>query len=495
MRIRREDGCALAISVLVAAVLLLFFSRCSPLYPANTWGEVNAYFTVGRGMLEGKVPYRDLAFDAGPVVYALHALAALIRPADFLGVWLLEIIALAALLFIAWKTAVHICERPVLCGCAVALSGLLLTSGAAFAWGDTVEAFALPVQMWALYDMICYMDDPERRMSSWRLVGHGFMAGCLFWMKYTLVGVHLAFVMVIVIDALVREGEMKGAIWMCLDFAAGGFFVTAPWLAYLGANGALKEFYSLYLARDWAYFAETVTPLRSALLGLAAGAWNNPAMALAVLCGGGFMLRRLVQRRWNAVHTAIAAAFVCTAVLVYMEGSRVRYTHLSVGPFLMLSAAPLVLLADYLWRQRRIYAAAMACCALACALYSCCVNQNLPFIAYPEEELTQVKFAKYMKEHGGGELLTYRMDDRGFYLAAGQEPQWRAFASVDDYRGYSRNEQHELAEWGEAEWIVSTGTYIPSGGYVMAQTDTSLYDDTSGRGSGRIYYLYRRMLK
>ena len=55
------------VSVLLAALLLLLFSRCSPLYPANNWGEANAFFAVGRGMLAGKLPYRDFALNAGPL--------------------------------------------------------------------------------------------------------------------------------------------------------------------------------------------------------------------------------------------------------------------------------------------------------------------------------------------------------------------------------------------------------------------------------------------
>ena len=62
-----EERCAALVSVLLAALLLLLFSRCSPLYPTNNWGAANAFFTVGRGMLAGKLPYRDFALNAGPL--------------------------------------------------------------------------------------------------------------------------------------------------------------------------------------------------------------------------------------------------------------------------------------------------------------------------------------------------------------------------------------------------------------------------------------------
>lgn len=92
---------ALGASALIALVLMLFFSSCSPLYPTNPWGEANAFFTMGRGVLAGKVPYRDLALKVGPVMVALHALAACISSTGFVGVWLLEIVAMTGTLYFA----------------------------------------------------------------------------------------------------------------------------------------------------------------------------------------------------------------------------------------------------------------------------------------------------------------------------------------------------------------------------------------------------------
>ena len=127
----RESRRMLAISALIAAVLLLLFSRCSPLYPTNNWGEANAFFTVGRGMLAGKVPYRDLTLGAGPLVYALHALAACVSGSSFIGVWMLEIIALTGLLYFSWKLAARISGQSALSMYCAALACLLVVSSRA----------------------------------------------------------------------------------------------------------------------------------------------------------------------------------------------------------------------------------------------------------------------------------------------------------------------------------------------------------------------------
>ena len=59
-----EERRARIASALLAALLLLLFSCC---IPPTTGGEANAFFTVGRGMLAGKLPYRDFALNAGPL--------------------------------------------------------------------------------------------------------------------------------------------------------------------------------------------------------------------------------------------------------------------------------------------------------------------------------------------------------------------------------------------------------------------------------------------
>lgn len=491
---RKDEVRALAGSALIAAVLLLLFSRCSPLYPTNPWGEANAFFTVGRGMLAGKVPYRDLELGAGPMVYALHMLAACVSDTGFLGVWLIEIAALTGLLFFSWKTAARISGMPVLSMCMTALAAALLVSSRAFVHGDTVEEFALPLQAWAICDLLACVQDSRRRISARRLLLHGFLAGCVFWLKYTLVGVHLAFIAVLAIDAMARQRELKGAIWMCLIYAAGAALATLPWQVYFAANGALGAWLQGYFNVDLQHLAETAMPLRDALAGLAAGAKNNPAAAIALLCGAGYLLRRLVHRRWSAGCSAVSAAFACAALLAYANGERYRFSPMAIGVFLMLCAGPAALLARYAWKRRRAYGALAAGAAALCLAYACATNDNLPFIGYPAGETAQARFAKIIEQEGGGSILTLDFADSGFYLAAGQLPEFAVFAEFGPYDG--RGSQYRLTDDGAADWVISRSSYKPSGYYSLADQAGSAYDASLAEGRGiHQYWLYRKMEK
>ncbi|MFR8175686.1 MAG: hypothetical protein ACLVB5_00440 [Christensenellales bacterium] len=62
------------LALLCATLALLIATSSSPLYAANFWTDTNIYFTIGRGMTRGLMPYRDLFDHKGAA--AVHALRA-----------------------------------------------------------------------------------------------------------------------------------------------------------------------------------------------------------------------------------------------------------------------------------------------------------------------------------------------------------------------------------------------------------------------------------
>ena len=75
----------------LAVIAITLCSQCSPIYAFNDGYDINCFMTIGRGMLEGKLPYRDMFDHKGPLVYALYAFANLISRDSFIGVYFIEI--------------------------------------------------------------------------------------------------------------------------------------------------------------------------------------------------------------------------------------------------------------------------------------------------------------------------------------------------------------------------------------------------------------------
>ena len=58
-----------------ALILLMLASRSSFLYTFNNWDDANSYFSVGKGIFNGKMPYRDIFDQKGMYLYFLYGIA------------------------------------------------------------------------------------------------------------------------------------------------------------------------------------------------------------------------------------------------------------------------------------------------------------------------------------------------------------------------------------------------------------------------------------
>lgn len=139
--------------LLCAAAALAVCSRSSPLYPTNDWGDANIYFTIGRGMLEGLVPYRDLLDHKGPLLYFLHAAAALVSDSSFFGVWLWEVAAGTAFLWFSLKSVSLFCPEHLSLLTVPLVAGAVYSSPA-FAQGDSAEELCLPLLAFSLWCLL-----------------------------------------------------------------------------------------------------------------------------------------------------------------------------------------------------------------------------------------------------------------------------------------------------------------------------------------------------
>ena len=136
--------------LLCAFALILLASRSSFLYPCNDWCDANSYFSVGKALFNGKMPYRDVFDQKGMYLYFLYGLAYLVSHTTFAGVFLLEVILAAFDLFgICRILRLYVKEST-----ALVLTPLVLAVTVAsdsFYWGGSAEEICLPFLIWGLY--------------------------------------------------------------------------------------------------------------------------------------------------------------------------------------------------------------------------------------------------------------------------------------------------------------------------------------------------------
>lgn len=135
--------------LLISILVISLNSKCSPVYPLNNLSDPNIMFTVGKGVLKGKVPYRDLYEHKGPLIIFMHTLAAAISYDSFTGIYILKILFCFAFLVSAYKIACLVTGSPKVIFL-ISFLAVCVYGSRAFVSGDLAEEFCLPLLSYGL---------------------------------------------------------------------------------------------------------------------------------------------------------------------------------------------------------------------------------------------------------------------------------------------------------------------------------------------------------
>lgn len=464
---------------IASALFLLLFSACSPLHPLNTWVDPNCFMTVARGMRAGMVPYRDLMEQKGPLLYVIHLLAVLISPNSFHGVYPIEVIAHTAFLFAAYKTAGLFAKKGIVPVLVASLFVLINTYGA----GDSAEMLCLPLMAWSFHDAVRYFAADERRTTNAALLRNGFLAGCVLWIKYSLLGLHFAWMAVIAIECVIRERKIGRALKMCIVFLIGMAVSCVPWLVYFGLNGALGDLIDVYFIENITGYTTDDGFFYNLIHGLGNDALDNLPLAVLVFAGGLYALLGTGKNAWLKI--CAAAMAVCMAVLVYMGGRFRGYTFYIFAVFLPMFAAALCALLKDTKRLNRFAGGFLAAVLLIlCAYEAYDGRRALSRIGMDEAAMPQYVFAEEINKEENPTLLNCGFLDGGFYLAADVLPAERWFCRLNVSHDACFEAQSSAVREGRTDFVVTWKNTLED-----LDMDSSLYDRIL---EYKNYYLYKR---
>ena len=332
---KQNHAILLGLCVLAAALLLLLCSQCSPLYPINVWGDANCLLTVGRVMREGGVVYRDIYEQKGPTLYLIHALAACISDTSFLGVYVLEVISFAAVLYMASRMAMRKRGAWAAC-CDAVLIGACVLVGSAFSRGDSAEEFCLPILMGALCLAMRHYGEKDGPMDLRALFVCGLLAGVVATIKFTILGLFVGLCVAEGVLAL-RAGGLRRALVSAGVFLAGMLLPVAAWCAYFAAHGALGDFYTAYIHNNVFLYSDETRTFADVLRDIWSAARNN---VLWVLLAGVGMLALLADRRERLqLRLAVVSMAACAFAAVFFLGRTWPYSPLALSVFAFAKTA------------------------------------------------------------------------------------------------------------------------------------------------------------
>lgn len=483
---------AAVLSLICAALALCVATTSSPLYATNFWTDANLYFTIGRGMTQGLMPYRDLFDHKGPLIFMIYAVGALVSDTSFLGVFVLQVLSLAAALYAAYRTA-SLYGEGELTLLVIPLTAMLTICCTAYNQGGSAEEFCLPALSAGLFAALARMRGgaEARKPASLHLL-FGAAMGWVFAIKYTDCGLFFGLGLC-VLGWEWRTGGLWRAVRAGLWMLGGMALVVLPIAVCYALGGALDEMVQVYFIQNiFEYGGEPMSlsgHITNALAYLRTQSIANPLVAVTAIAGCAFAaLYALLRRKKGFVFELLAVPLSAGLLLLFCYWGELAHPYYALvfASLSPLGLIPLSISAEKLRGRAALMLTAAAMLAVWPAAFACCAAS--PLLAVEREDMPQSRFAGIMREQENPTLLDLTSLDQGFYLAAGITPNCRYFAN----NNLNTQEKREALDGYLAEsktmFVVSCWE-DPGENYTLIAEASGVFD----LNDARTYRLYRRV--
>lgn len=498
----------LIVLIISAVITITLVSACSPLYPFNPWDDANCFFTLGRGIIHGFVPYRDLYEQKGPLLYFIYALAALISEKTFVGAWIFECIAASVYAIYSWKivklfvrpSKTSLVLIPVMIGCVYTLK--------MFNFGGNAEELCFPLLTIALFIMLRSIVVNDSLPTGTEALLCGVITAALFWIKYTFLGFFVGFILILLVYAFIKK-DFKKLLSLIWRYLVGFAVLSAPIIIYFLANGALNSLWEAYFYNNMFLYHDLAKPeglgsipiIRNIYFPLASlyiSFKNFPAFGILLLLSliSVFLVDKKYRKRsvitfFSTFATMLLFTFT-KASFIYYYGYILAYCFC----FSLIIAVKLINKLTEIFKNHASFFSLISTILLSLIYLLLIITcKNMYLIFKPRDFLSQFRIAETIKETPDAKLLTYDVMDSGFFTSADIMPSNRfyCFLNIESTYPAILEEQNSLIESGYYDYIV-TSYYFEADwdNYELVQTETGEYADayelyTEG------YKLYKRI--
>lgn len=491
--------------ILAAFAILLFASRSSFLYPCNDWNDANSYFSVGKGIFNGKLPYRDIFDQKGMYLYFFYGLAYLVSHTTFRGVFMLELI-------LAWADLAginKILRLYVKRNTALILTPLVLAvsfASQSFYWGGSAEEICLPFLIWGFYLSLHYFKNeyPAGTMKNRTLFLAGVLAGMVANIKFTVLGFFFAWMMCMAFAFLVKK-DMIGAVRACFIFLLGMAVTFLPWVIYFAVNHALYYWYWGYVYINvFAYsnlngegpgIGERIYTLSKLLYWVIR---KNLSYFVFVIPGVLFSVMEKKREEKYRILPICNIFSLCFFLFlgIYVGGSELPYYALPLSVFTVLGFALFGKGAEWFWEKMKVDRSIKGITAVCCVLTLCisagfiwAVSMNTPYMQVKREEHFLFKLKKIVEQEENPTLLNIGCLDAGLYTVCDIVPTCQWFQTQTVIMDTVLSEQERYIREGQTAFVLARDNYpdVIWEQYELAAQEIWYQDEQEF-----VYYLFRK---
>ncbi len=480
--------------LITAFFTILVTSRSSFLYITNNWNDVNSYFTMGKGMMNGLVIYRDLYDQKGPYLYLLNGIAYLISKRSFFGIFLFEVAAAAVSLYYTFKTAVIFCrEKTALL--LIPPVAVCLYSSNSFYKGGAAEEYCLPMLIYSFYMLFRISKEneyPEKEKIQKQAFLIGIFAGVTALVKYTMLGFYLGFGVFAILFMLIGKEKLRNIIRYLLIFLGAFFLPFLPWLVYFGFNGALDDWYRCYVYNNLFFYSairEHTENLSGRLYELAKYAYwlmrDNLSYFLLIFAGA----LGLLLEKGNAVRRIFLPGMaLLTFFVIFFGGNTLPYYSIPLMAFCAPGAGTVGKLIDPLVERGKtavfgILLSAVLVLSVFASIRHCI---SYDYLKQKEEDFWLTEFGRIVMEEKDPTLLNIGGVDAGLYTVTGIVPTCEYFQTNGIGLPEMFEKQHGYIKEGKTTFILACEYIFDHIAVHYDQVAEASYE-------GMTYYLYKKV--
>ena len=496
--------------VLSAFVIITICSKSSFLYVFNVWDDANSYFTVGKCIFRGFVPYRDLFDQKGIMLYFIYGLASLISRTTFMGVYIMEIIAACFTLKAILKIYQLFLEPSSFPYILTPLTGAVIYSSINFYWGGSAEEFLFPFIMWGMYFSLRFFRKqyPEA-MDYGTVLKAGILAGCVLNIKFNSLGFFIAWMAMVFFADIIGERQIGKAIISCAIFLGGMLVATLPWIIYFGVHGAIGDWLHVYIYKNVFEYSQklSIGQRFAALYSIMKDhALNNRVVYILIFIGIVYFIASTISSNIYEDRYSIArrdrfflemsvmelvnlgALFALLVLVIFIGGVSLPYYSFPINGFVVFGFIPFCYIIEKFLKRNieknthgrsyngSIMDSAVTLALSAMAFFAAIVTAwftsvNVKFMNVKADELWLFKFRDYIEASGVQDpgLIVEFTFDVGLYTVLDIEPICYYFQTQTLNMEEVLDYQKQYLRDGSADFIVTCDVPQEGGGDLYDQ--------------------------
>ena len=497
----KKNWLSLLLCFFLAFVCITVCSKNSFLYAFNDWVDANAFFTMGKGFVNGLVPYLDLFEQKGPILYLIYGIGYLFSHDSFFGIYLLEIISYTVFLYFSFKIAsLYLDKKYAILACS--LLGAIIASSTSFVQGGSAEEFCLPLFAISFYSFLTYTN--QDKVKPKLLILNGLFAGIVTLIKFNLLGFWFIWMALIFFKTIFQK-KYKEAIFSCGYFLLGMFIPIVLTILYFLIVEGLQDFIECYITFNLAYSNQVSLKVRLYQMYQGFKTYfllDNVLFHLTIFGMIGLVFfRKFSKNIWHILFLVLSFFFLNLGI--YYSGTPYIYYYLVSEIYILFGIVFLLwFLNDFFSFKKKSWQVGYF---IVLVLFVVCLmffflkrSGNIKDMSLEKDNFAQYTFLEVLDNYENPTLLNYDNLDGGFYTTANILPNTKYFMRQNiSYEQYPDilDEQNRLIKEQGVDFVIIREYFDNLGyrkniPYLEENYDMIMSQEQIYEGMEFTYYLY-----